>query len=172
MAYRFVPKLGKLAWYMAIGLLVIVVLEPGCKRSTSVVAPKGEKAIETKNGEGTEIPYKGINGEDIRSAVGKQGVALPRDFPADVAIYPKATPIMVATKDKETAVLLTTTDSLQKTLTFYKGQLKQNGWKIKLSSDAPKVSLLQGEKEGRGLTVLLTETAEGTGIQLTLVKKQ
>jgi hypothetical protein len=172
MAYRFVPKLGKSAWYMAIGLLVIVVLEPGCKRSTSVVASKGERVTETKNGEGTEIDYKGMNGEDIRSSVGKQGVALPRDFPADVAIYPKATPMMVATKDKETTVILTTTDATSKVVAFYKGQLKEKGWTMRLSSDAPKVSLLQGEKEGRRLTALLTETSEGTGIQLTLVKKE
>jgi hypothetical protein len=166
------PRLTISAGHVVIGILLVVMFQAGCKRSATIVGPKGERVTETKNGEDTELAFKGMNGENIRSSVGKKGVALPLDFPSDVAIYPKATPIMVATKDKETAVLLTTTDSLQKTLTFYKGQLKERGWKIKLSSDAPKVSLLQAEKEGRTLAVLLTETAEGAGIQLTLVKKE
>ena len=161
-----------LQWIACLGLLLLtVVFQTGCKRSTTIVGPKSERVTETKTGEDTELAFKGINGEDIRSSIGKNGVALPSDFPSDVAIYPKATPTMVATKDKETAVLLTTNDSFQKTLTFYKGQLKEKGWKIKLSSDQSKVSFLQAEKEGRGLSVLITETSEGTGIQLTLVKK-
>ncbi len=113
-----------------------------------------------------------MNGEDIRSAAGKNGVALPPDFPADVAIYPKATPHMVATKDKETTVILTTTDPVQKVVAFYKGQLKEKRWTMRLSSETPQVSMLQGEKDGRTLAVFITETPQETSIQLAVVKEK
>jgi hypothetical protein len=160
-------------WIGCLGLLLLMVsFQAGCKRSTTIAEPKGERITEAKNAADVPFPYKGMNGEDILSSTGKNGVPLPSDFPADVPVYPKATPAMVARKDKETTVLFTTPDSLKKAVTFYKSHLKENGWKIRMIADSPQVSLLEGEKEARSLTLLLTENSEGTGIQLTLMKKK
>jgi hypothetical protein len=120
---------------------------------------------------GTEVAFKGIHGEDIRSAVGKGGVALPASFPVDVAVYPKATPITVATVNKETTVILTTSDPRQKVVAFYKDKMKENGWKSKSATDMPQVSMIEGEKAGRVMVVLISETSDGK-VQITLSSKE
>jgi hypothetical protein len=177
MARCFISRFARLASCLGMGLLLlIVVLQAGCKRSTekptTFVGPRGERATVTKDGDDTELAYKGIHGEDIRSATGKKGVALPANFPADVAVYPKATIAMAVTTDKEITVILSTTDSIQKVGAFYKGKLKDKGWKSNMASDAPQLSMLEGEKEGRKLVVFMIEKPEGTSIQLVVSNKK
>jgi hypothetical protein len=62
------------------------------------------------------------------------------------------------------------TDPPKKVVTFYKGQFKEKGWKMRIDSESPQGSLLQGEKEGRTLAVFINEKADGTSILLTLSK--
>jgi hypothetical protein len=171
MVYRIVPRLTRLASYVCLGLLLFaVVFQPGCRRSTTV-GPKGEKVTVTKGAEGAEVAFKGINGEDVRSSTSKRGVALPADFPTDIAIYPKATPMTVAIVGKETTVILTTPDSREKVVAFYKDKMKQNGWKSQSSTDMPQISMFQSAKAGRTWTVLISASPEGS-VQITLSHKQ
>ncbi|MFZ1933886.1 MAG: hypothetical protein WCB27_18600 [Thermoguttaceae bacterium] len=164
------PRLMRSVGCFGIVLLLVVVFQPGCKRSTTVVGPKGEKGTVSRDDEGTEVAFKGMNGEDVRSSTGKAGVALPAGFPADVPVYPQATPMTVATVHKETRVILTTSDPRQKVVTFYNGKMKENGWKSKASTELPQMTMLQGEKSGRTMVVLISETSDGK-VQITLSHK-
>jgi hypothetical protein len=164
-----VERLTKSTAYVGIGLLLIVAFQAGCKPSTTV-RPKDKKVTVTIGGKDTEVAFKGINGADVRSATGNAGVALPADFPADVPVYPQARPMTVATVNKETTVLLTTSDARQKVVAFYKDKMKENGWKSKSATDMPQVSMFEGEKAGRTMVVLISETSDGK-IQITLSTK-
>jgi hypothetical protein len=170
MEHGIVRKLIKSASYVGLGMLLLTLaFQPGCKRSTTV-GPKGEKGTVTKGAEDT-VNFKGMNGEDVRSSTSKRGVALPADFPSDIAIYPKATPMTVATIGKETTVILTTPDSREKVVAFYKDKMKQNGWKSQSSTDMPQISMFQSEKAGRTWTVLISAPPERS-VQITLSHKQ
>jgi len=171
MAHCIVLRVVKSASCVGMGLLLIVLLQAGCKRSTTVVGPKGEKVTVTKDGDTAEVAFKGINGEEIRSAGGKKGVALPANLPAAFPIYPKATPVTVATVGKETTSILTTADPRQKVVAFYKDKMKENGWKSKSSTEMPQISMFEGEKSGRTMTALISEAPDGT-VQIALSNKE
>ena len=152
----------------AIGLSLVIVLQAGCKRSTTVVGPKGGKTAISKGGKDSELAYKGMNGEEVHFAGGKQAVALPVDFPADVALYPKAMPVRTATSDKETRVDLTTAASARDVEAFYARMLKKDGWQIDSAITVP--HYLKATKRGRTLSVdIATQSGEST-IHLCMVK--
>ena len=174
MASCVLLRLVRSASFVGIGLLLLIVaLQPGCKRSTTVAEPeKSDKVAAAQNGDAAEITYKTEEGEVVDYAGGKKAVALPANFPADVPVYPKAMPVMTKTGDTKMTVFLNTPDSLQKVGTFYKEQLKEKGWQIKPIPDTPKVLVLEGEKEGRKLTVFITENPKETVVQLVVSKKK
>jgi len=173
MARCIVLRLVKLASFAGMGLLLLMVLlQAGCRRSTepstTVVGPKGEKGTVAKGDTDAELAYKGINGEEVHYAGGKQAVALPADFPADVAIYPKAMPVRTATSDKETRVDLTTADSAQDVEAFYRKTLKKDGWKLDNTIKVPQY--LKATKEGRTLSVDISTQSGETTIHLSVAK--
>ena len=173
MARCIVLRLVKRTSCLGMGLLLLIVmLQVGCKRSTTVVGQKGEKATVTQEGDNIEVAFKGQNGEIVHFAGGKNAVALPAEFPADVAIYPKAIPVTTSTAGTEMTVMFRTSDSLQKVVVFYKAQLKEKGWKIKTATDIPEASMLEGEKDGRKLTVWTAEQQDGTIINLVVSSKK
>jgi hypothetical protein len=155
---------------IGIGLLLLAaVLPSGCKRSTTIVGPKGEKVTMTKDG--GEVSFKGQNGEEVHFAGGKKDVALPADFPSDVAIYPKATVALSSTADQGMTVMLHTADSAEKAKTFYDEKLKKDGWKIENTLNTPAGAMMVGSKDGRTLTVLVASDSDKTSIHLTVTKK-
>ena len=168
MTHCIVERLTKSTAYVGIGLLLIVAFQAGCKRSTTIVGPKGEKATLRKGGEDLDFVYKGMNGEQVHFAGGKQAVALPVDFPADVALYPKAMPVRTATSDKETRVDLTTVASVQDVEAFYGKTLKKDGWRIDSTIKVPQY--LKATKGGRTLSVDISTQSGETTIHLSVVK--
>ncbi len=168
MAYWIIGQLAKAARYAGVGLLLVLVLQAGCKRSTTVVGPKGGKTTLTNGGKGAELVYKDMNGADVHFAGGKTPVALPADFPSDVAIYPKAMPIRTATSDKETRVDLTTPDSVQDVEAFYKKRLKEDGWRIDDKIRVPRY--LTATRNGRTLSVDVSTRGGETTIHLIVVR--
>ena len=151
-------------------ILLIVVLQSGCKRSTTAEPAKPENAASTGTA-GVEIEYKSTTGEDVRFAGGEQAVALSANFPTDVAVYPKATVVMVAVKDDEAKVMAKTADPLQKVKEFYDEKLKSDGWgSLTTIGESPPL-MLEGTKKGRTLLVLLSGGTDGrTLITLTVSK--
>jgi hypothetical protein len=172
MASCIIRRPAKSVCYAGVAFMLVVVLLAGCKRSTTAVEPKGQKPARVQNG-GEEIEYTGMNGEDVRYAGGDKAVALPANLPSDVPIYSKATPLMVATSDKETRVILSTTDPLKKVKEFYEEKLKKDGWQLAATTDIAKISMLERRKDHRKLVVLLIRDAtDKTSIQIKLSKEE
>ncbi len=48
MMHSIVPPFAKSVICVGMGLLLLVVFQPGCKRSTTVAEPKGERGSATK----------------------------------------------------------------------------------------------------------------------------
>jgi dolichyl-phosphate-mannose--protein O-mannosyl transferase len=101
-----------------------------------------------------------------------QGIALPDDFPKDVAIYPKAK-VIASNKEKNgtMSVVLEITDSAQQVVTFYKEKLKENGWTIENETNMTGMAMLQGAKEGRKVALIAAGESGKTMTTLTLEKK-
>jgi hypothetical protein len=153
---------------LGIGLLLVIVMLPtGCKRSTTVADPEGAKDAVSKQHDGDELAFKGLNGEEVHSAGGKP-VALPANFPADLAVYPGATVVMTVIDEKQMSITLNTPDAVKTILAFYKRHFKENGWKT--INDNPKYSMLEAEKEGRTLMLIVTAKTKETSVQLILSK--
>jgi len=168
MARCIVLQLAKSASCVGIGLLLLIVaLHTGCKRSTVVVGSEGAKGAVPKNGDAEEFAFKGLNGEEVHFAGGKP-VALPAEFPADVAIYPGATVVMTVTGEKEMSITLNTTDSVEKVEAFYKKKLKEDGWKLDNAIKQPQ--FLQATKKGRSLSVDIRAQSGKTTVCLTIAK--
>ncbi len=149
--------------------MLLLAVQSGCKRrSTTIVGPNGEKFSASKAG--ADFTYKGMDGEEVHFAGGKTPVALPADFPADVALYPKAMPIRTATSDTETRVDLTTVDSVGDVEAFYAKRLKKDGWKIDSTIRVP--HYLKATKDRRTLSVDVATQAGETLIHLSLVKQK
>jgi hypothetical protein len=169
MARCIVLRLAKLTTCLGIGLLLLIAaLHSGCKRSTAVVDSEDAKGAAPKGGDADEFAFKGLNGEVVHFAGGKP-VALPADFPADVAVYAGATVVMTVTGKNEMSITLSTADSPEKVLAFYKAHFKDNGWKT--TADSPQLLLLKGEKEDRKLIVLVSERPKETSVQLVVSHK-
>jgi hypothetical protein len=163
---------AKSATLACVGLLLFVMLiQPGCKRSTAVVGQNGAKATVTQNHDDVEDSYKGENGEEVHYAGGKKAVALPADFPA-VLVYPKAMVAKTRTINKDITVTLNTPATRKKVVAYYKAKIGENGWKIKSSVDVPPTSMLECEKDSSELTILIDEKSDGTAVELTLSNKK
>lgn len=154
---------------MAARFIFLVVLTlvflPGCKRS----ATENAKGAIPKSQGGEEIAYKDETGAEVHYAGGTAPVSLPVGFPNDVPLYPKAIPTQTQTKASTVCVLLDTSDSAAKVRAFYAETLKENGWKIKIDDIATDVRI-EGSKEGRKLTVLMSKKSGGAQFSLTLAK--
>ena len=142
----------------------------GCGRSTTVTNPEGEKTTIERNGDGVDISIKGKDGGDARFSSG-QGVALPDDFPKDVAIYPAATVVMTINVDDGRQVTLSTEDAAEKVEAFYKDRLKKDGWEEKTSMNTPMMKMFAWEKDGRELVVNIMSEGGKTTISITVPTK-
>jgi hypothetical protein len=153
-------------------LLLTFELCLGCGKSTTVTGPDGEKMTVTKKGDGMEMTVQGKLGKKAHISANKDGVALPEDFPTDVPIYPKATVVTAMTIEKAQMVSLKTADSVKQAEAYYKEKLKDNGWEIKTSMNTEDGMMLQGQKKGHVLTVMVSGKSDETMIQLTVAPEK
>jgi hypothetical protein len=167
MARCFVPWLARLTDCVSVALLLsIVVFHAGCKRSTSVVGPRNEKTAATAKGDDQEVVFKSQTGEEVHFAGGDNPVASPAEFPADVAIYPKATVTRWSKGNGGISARLKTADSVQDVEAFYKKRLRKDGWKLDETVKVP--HFLKATKQGRALSVDISTQSGGTTIDLTV----
>jgi hypothetical protein len=167
MKHGAILRPAKPATHIATGLLLLgLALSVGCKPSTPIVE---EKPAAPKMDQNEVEKFTRANGETVLYAGGKP-IALPSGFPDDVPRYPKAAATMAIIGNTETTVILTTSDAVKKVETFYREQLKQNGWKT--TADKPQLAKIEAEKEGIKLTVLLPTKSDESSIQLIVQKKK
>jgi hypothetical protein len=138
----------------------------GCKPSTAV-GPSGAKTKSATKAVDEEVPFKSITGEEVHFAGGKP-VALPADFPADVAIYPKATVVRWSKGNEGIGASLKTADSAKDAEAFYRESLKKDGWELDKKVKVPR--FLKATKQGRTLSVDISTQSGETTIDLTIAK--
>lgn len=173
MAYDFIVRSVRSPSRLAAGLgLVVLALSAGCGRSTTVVGPHGERTTVKQKGDSVNVTFKDKQGKEGHVAVGEKGVALPDDFPKNIAIYPGATVVTSMTMDKTMHVSLKTGDPAEKVAAFYKTKLDEDGWKINTNVNSEQMRMLQAGKEKRTVAVLISTESGGTTIVLTVASEK
>lgn len=157
--------------WLAVMLLAALALSGGCRRSRTYSVPGGGTTTVSQKGDNVDVTFKGKDGEEVQVSGGGSGVALPKEFPQDVAIYPKAT-VFASTKDKKGAmsVILKIAGSAAQVATFYEEQLKKGGWEIENTMNMGDITMLQCAKEGRKLAVSVNKGPQETMVTLVLEK--
>ncbi len=174
MADNFFIRCVESAGSPAAGLaLLVLALSAGCGRSTTAIGPNGDKVTMKQKGDSVDVTFKDKQGKEGRVATGEKSVALPDDFPKDVAIYPKATVFMSTTIETAMHIGLKTADPAEKVLAFYKKKLDENGWKIGTNVNNNEVlTVLYGRKPHRALTVVVSTGSDQTAITLTVASEK
>ncbi len=131
-----------------------------------------KKAIETGGGKLAEKIIEQGLGKDVDANIdkdnfeikGKDGSfstskKLPDNFPSDVPVYPgsQVESSLKATGNDQVSesvtVSLSTSDSYEKVVNFYKSQLPTNGWNVTATYEAGDSFTTTGEKGNRSLYV-------------------
>lgn len=90
---------------------------------------------------------------------------VPRNYPADLPIYPNAAPSQGKGVDHEglalAAVQLLTNDSPAEAFEFYKRELASKGWTIEKAEDMGKNSAISVNRDGCKATILITPGQDG-----------
>lgn len=144
----------------------------------------GLRAIDHRRKAGRQKGRRGRRGQDDRlhatakdkpdkkTAAVETGVSLPDQFPKDVAVYPKAAVESSVTIEKTMSISLKTIDSAKEVETFYKEKMKFAGWEMKNSMNLPKEVMLNAEKGGRTLTILIVSESDYTKIVISIVSEK
>lgn len=92
-------------------------------------------------------------------------------FPKDIPLYASAKITMSQLMEGRNAVAtLTTSDSPEEVLKFYKEAFPKNGWTVENEITMGGISVLQGTKDGISLSLQLSKQGDETGITIASVK--
>jgi hypothetical protein len=135
----------------------------------------GEVRIEQKGDEAVSISVKSEEGNAQFSS--GEAVQIPKDFPADVPIYPgmKVQFVQSVTENATFNLQGQTPDALEKVTENLKAKVTAQGWTEKLSMNqagegGQAGAFLNYEKEGRSLNLVLTGQEDGTVINVVTAK--
>ena len=142
-------------------VLSLVLLLAGCSRSKTVSTPNGDVKVEESGKAGqSSVTVTGKNGETM--TINSEGGKLPDDYPKDVPVASGAKIVMATsanTADNQgSSLVLETADSFDKTVTFYKKGLADNGWKIEGTISGENMTMLTAAKDNRQLVVQIGES--------------
>lgn len=156
--------------------VLVALLALGCGRESSApppVVPEPELAAE---------PAPPAIGEDpipdapvARAAPPARdsafsGESQPPVLPQDVPIYPSALPISsMASPTRGTIVNLRSRDGVDLVSAWYGKELPERGWLLESQNGAANSHMLTAVKQQRRATVLITGTADGAQILLTVL---
>lgn len=130
-------------------LLILAVLAgPGCKNSKTNSDSRDKK---------------------MKIATNKSGVSLPDNLPKDVPIYPGSTANMTNQVQGINTVVLETSASLEKVVSFYEDKIKANGWKVNVNTKLAAANTIQASKDGdrKLIVTVVKKTRDGkTSIML------
>jgi hypothetical protein len=153
--------------------------EKSSEVAQEVVKTEGE-TIKVTTDEGTltvtgdsekgQVNIKTDDGETIEMSYDKE--TIPENFPKDVPVYSPSQVKMTQVIDQNKSVIsLTTSDEVSKVTAFYKKELEGQGWTLKNEMTMGKMSLIQGEKEGRVLNLTINQKENETSIALVVGTK-
>jgi hypothetical protein len=95
-------------------------------------------------------------------------VELPEDFPSDVPIYSPSTFDKVLVGEGRHAASFTTEASSQEVASFYREQLRGNGWDLEEAIEFGDQVMLSGAKQGRTISVFIMSRKELTAVAVSV----
>ncbi len=138
-----------------------------------------ENMIEKASDGQADVRLKTDGTMDIATKDGSlsMGTDLHKDWPKDVPSYAGATVTYSAsmneTDDKTgMALVLMTTDTTAVVHSFYETELKRNGWTITNAMQGDSTAIITAEKDGRQLSIAISESEGQTGITLAVESGQ
>ena len=155
-----------------------------CSNEKTVETPKGDvtvkktaKGVQVKSKDGSmsmegddkagHIKVKGDDGKNVDMTYAQE--KLIDGFPQDVPIYASAKIKMSQLMEGKQAVAsLSTKDTPEDVLKFYKAAVLKNGWKIEQEMTMGGMSMLQGSKSGNSLSVQISKQGDATDIVLAM----
>lgn len=173
MSVKFIPLVLILALALGAG---------GCRKAKEAVMQKAaekmmEKAIEKDGGKAkvdlanSKMSIEAKDGTKMEVASGEKGLEVPKDFPADIFIYP-GTKVMTAVNAKDARSLtLSTADAVAKVTPVYQEKMKAAGWEEKQAMINPEMTMLSYEKAKQAVMVHITPDNKGAMIALIIQPK-
>jgi hypothetical protein len=160
--------------YAVMMALVAAVAMTGCGKKTSETL--AEKIIER------QMAKEGVKGKvDLSDGKvtmeTKEGTStfssggnakVPDTFPKDVQVYAGAKVMASMSVPKGQHLILESGDSIEKIITFYKGQMTGGGWKEEMSMNQGESSMLVYKKEQRTVSIVVASSGKTSQIQLTV----
>ncbi len=123
------------------------------------------------NDKGGYVKIKDQDGQDVEMTYASE--KLVSGFPADIPIYK---PAKIATSQlldgKNAVATLTTGDSPEDVIKFFKAELPKKGWTVENEMSMGSIAVLQGRKDGMSLTVQMTKQGDETGITIASAKDE
>ncbi len=159
--------------YVAV-LIGIAFVATGCGKSLSqrVGEYAAEKAVENAYDGKVKVDYDN-GGVTVKTEDGSYSTSgsIPKDWPADVKIYPGATVSYsgAGTGDQGMAVLATTTDSTEQVGNFYKEQF--SGWEKAIDANYGGAVTLQFKKDGRSVAITAVGSDGQTTVTVSVTKE-
>jgi hypothetical protein len=118
-------------------------------------------------GEKAEEQIKSTQADKYTASIGKF-VEIPKDFPADVYIYPRSIAIEATETDKAYSLILSTNHEVPRITETYRRQMTIKGWSQEEATTSGMDSLLAYTKGDRIANVVIGPAKEKTHIRVTV----
>jgi hypothetical protein len=153
---------------LALLLVLLIVPQPGCKKSAEEAAEKAiEKAIESEGGQKADVDVSEgkikitakEEGQEYSMEIAAEGdMEMPGDIPGDIPIYPEAKLLssMKAGADHQRLVLESEDDS-RVIYEFYLGKLEKEGWEIVQDMKMPPMYSVMATKGDRQANLVVNQ---------------
>ncbi len=148
------------------------------KAAEQAAETAAERAIESQSGEEVDVEIDTQDGQQVLSVQTPEGemrhttgadVALPADFPTDIALPRDYTVLSVMTMGPAVSVVLRSPGSVADVYAQLRTDQAGQGWKESVSMQGSQGSMLGFEKNKRGLLVNLRPDLDGqTVVSLSL----
>jgi len=161
----------KIGTAVALSLTLVLVLQ-GCGKSASNLV--AEKIIEKQLGGNVDINNDGTGTYNTKEGTVSTENKVPENWPSDAPVYPGArvgVSALANTDDKGSALFLFSSDSVESIVSYYKEELKNQGWEITTTSETPFGNILAGEKSNREISIIVTKSDEANQIMVSIANK-
>lgn len=133
-----------------------------------------EREIEQETGDDADVDVNADGSMRIQTKEGTYNAGnnqLPEDWPKDAPIYAGATiqfsgSANPATGKPGAAAVLVTSDSVADVVTYYKAELKKQGWTISSTMEAQGTTIMGATKGDRALSLMIGSADGQTSITI------
>ena len=129
--------------------------------------PKMESAAGTRGERARGSVERGLGVTRISPEQGSDTIELPGNFPADVPLYPAASPTKyISTKSGRTSTTLVVDETPESARSYYTEALEREGWEVETNGASDELLIVSASKESRRLQVSVSVEKGVTTIKL------